>query len=55
LLSLLDSKFLRLDRGGIRLGSIFFAKHDRDILNKNKVNGAYKKSKSRETNGCQVE
>jgi hypothetical protein len=55
LLSLLDSKFLRLDRGGIRLGSIFFAKHDRDILNKNKVNGAYKNSKSRETNGCQVE
>jgi hypothetical protein len=32
LLSLIDSKFLQLDRGGIGLGS-FFAKHERDILN----------------------
>jgi hypothetical protein len=34
LLSLIDSTFLRLDRGGIGLGSIFFAKHERDILKK---------------------
>jgi hypothetical protein len=33
LLSLIDSKFLRLDRGGIGLGSIL-AKHERDILKK---------------------
>jgi hypothetical protein len=54
LLSLIDSKFLRLDRGGIGLGS-FFCQHERDILNKNKVNGAYKNYKSRKANGCQVE
>jgi hypothetical protein len=30
-------------------------KHERDILNKNKVNGAYKNSKFGETNGCKVE
>jgi hypothetical protein len=39
LLSLIDSKFLRLDCGGIGLGSIL-AKHEREILNENKVNGA---------------
>jgi hypothetical protein len=57
LLSLIDSKFLRHDHGGIVFGSNlnFFAKHERDISNKNEVNGAYKNSKSRETNGCKVE
>jgi hypothetical protein len=28
---------------------------EREILNKNKVNGALKNSKSSETSGCQVE
>jgi hypothetical protein len=39
LLLVIDSKFLRHERGGIGLGS-FFAKHERDILKKCKVKGA---------------
>jgi hypothetical protein len=42
LLSLIDSKFLRLDCGGIGLGSTFFVKHERDILNKIKLMGLRK-------------
>jgi hypothetical protein len=33
LLSLIDSKFFRFDRGGISLGSIL-SKHEREILKK---------------------
>jgi hypothetical protein len=36
LLSLIDSKFLRRDRGGIGLGSIL-AKHEREILKKKSI------------------
>jgi hypothetical protein len=40
LLSLIDSKFLRHDCGGIGFGSKILAKNERAILNKNKVKGA---------------
>jgi hypothetical protein len=39
--SLIDSNLLRHDRGGIDFG-FNLAKHERDILNKNKVNGLRK-------------
>jgi hypothetical protein len=42
-LSLIDCKFLRLDRGGIGLGSSsFFAKHEKEILKKVKSIGLRK-------------